>query len=128
MTDFEETIRKALRGDADDPNREASNTAAGMVLESFRGASRTTTLFAWMKMLGTLGIAMVAALTFFAVDSTRAQIASAACFTVGFTGFGMWWIWYWMFLNRNSTLREIKRMELQIAELRESGREPAASP
>ena len=30
----------------------------------------------------------------------------------------MWWIWYWMFLNRNAALREIKRLELQIAEVR----------
>jgi hypothetical protein len=33
-------------------------------------------------------------------------------------GFAMWWIWYWMVLNRNAALREMKRVELQLAELR----------
>lgn len=53
-----------------------------------------------------------------AAESPRAQLVWATLFLTGFVGFAMWWIWYWMLLGRNATLRELKRPELQIAELR----------
>jgi len=74
-----------------------------------------------MKMVGTMTVALVSGFAFFFVESTQAQIACALMLLVGFTGFGVWWLWYWMVLNRNATLREIKRLELQLAELRVSG-------
>ena len=114
MTEFDDTIRNALRDDSEDE----VPAMPGLLIDSFRGRSRATTLFAWMKMSGTMAICCVAGALFFVADSARAQLAWATLFVTGFVGFAMWWIWYWMFLNRNVALREIKRLELQIAELR----------
>lgn len=119
MSDLENMIRTALRDD------EATSVApdAGVgtqLVERFLRHSRWVAGFARMKMGGTLLISIVSAIVFFAADSERTQLACAALFVVGFAGFGMWWTWYWMMLTRGATLREIKRLELQISALNAS--------
>jgi Zn-dependent protease with chaperone function len=119
MSELDDLIRHALRDDAETPPPD--ETVTGRVLAHFLRRTRWVAGFAWMKMIGTLLISAVSAGCFFAAETTRAQIAWATLFMAGFVGFAMWWIWYWMILNRNDALRELKRLELQIAELR--GRE-----
>jgi hypothetical protein len=116
MSELEDLIRNALREDEEAPPEAPG--VAGRMTELFLRRSRWVAAFAWMKMGGTLAISLGAALAFSASDSTRWQIVWSALFVVGFVGFGTWWIWYWMVLNRNAALREMKRIELQLAELR----------
>ena len=116
MSELDDLIRRAL-GEADDGGL-PDEPFGGRILERFLRRSRIVAGFAWMKMTGTLLICTVATALFFTAETTRAQIVWATVFTVGFVGFAMWWIWYWMMLNRNAALRELKRLELQIAELR----------
>ena len=116
MSQLENLIRDALRSDEIDGS--AERPIAGQLVDHFLRRSRWVAGFAWMKMGGTLLISFVAAGLFFGAETTRSQIAFASVFLVGFNGFAMWWIWYWMVLNRNAALREMKRIELQIAELR----------
>jgi len=116
MTEFEDLIKRALRDDsAESPG---SDERIPSLLDLFLRRSRWVAGFAWMKMLGTLGISTISAICFYVVDSPRGQLACAALCIVGFVAFAMWWTWYWQVLNRNAALREIKRLELQIAELR----------
>ena len=115
MSELEDLIRNALRDD-EEAVPEAPGIA-GRMTELFLRRSRWVAAFAWMKMGGTPAISMAAGAAFFTVESTRWQIC-ATLVTIGFMGFAMWWIWYWMVLNRNAALREMKRIELQLAELR----------
>lgn len=119
MTDLDDTIRKVLSEDAGEPGGDGTPSVPRMILDSFRGQSRSTTFFVWMKMSATLLLCCLAVLGFFLAESTRVQLAWSALFTIGFVGFAMWWIWYWMFLNCNATLREIKRLELEVAQMRD---------
>ena len=122
MTQLEDLIRDALKNaDSDDP---VERPLAGQVADHLLQRSRWVSAFAWMKMGGTLMISFVSAVFFFGAESTRAQIALASVFLTGFVGFAMWWIWYWMMLNRNAALREMKRIELQIAQLRDPAGQP----
>lgn len=120
MSQLEDWIRDAMRQNEEE---EAGSPPLSTELTNhFLQRSRWVAGFAWMKMVGTMTISTVAAIVFFTLDTTQAQIACAAVFLVGFIGFGIWWLWYWMVLNRNATLREIKRVELQLAELRDMAR------
>lgn len=124
MSELEDVIKRALREDAEAFAEDwpaAQSTPTSRLVELFLRRSRWVAGFAWMKMIGTLAIAIAAAIAFVLVESTKAQLACLGLFVVGFSGFGMWWIWYWQVVNRNAQLREIKRLELQIAELRASG-------
>ncbi|MGI9430761.1 MAG: DUF6768 family protein [Myxococcota bacterium] len=123
MSQLEDLIRDALQNH--DPDDAGEQPLAGQVADHFLRRSRWVAAFAWMKMGGTLTISIVAAVFFFGAETTRAQIAFASIFLTGFVGFAMWWLWYWMVLNRNAALREMKRIELQIAELRDPARESA---
>ena len=81
------------------------------------GQARWLTLFAGMKITGTIVIAALAAILYFQADSPKALIALASVFVVSMTGCVMSWMWYWLLVQRNSQTREIKRLELQIARL-----------
>ena len=100
MSELEDLIRNALRDD--DQTAAPDETPATRLVDLFMRHSRWVAGFAWMKMGGTLLICTFAAVSFFAAESSRAQLASATIFTAGFVGFAMWWIWYWMVLNRNA--------------------------
>jgi hypothetical protein len=121
MSQLEDLIRDALRHDEEAPP-EAPGMAA-RVTDLFLRRSRWVAALAWMKMGGTLAISVVAGAAFFGAESTRGQILCATLVVMGFVGFATWWIWYWMVLNRNAALRELKRIELQLAELRAHGRQ-----
>ena len=115
MSKLDTMIRDAVK--KEDP--ELEETLGGdEIANYFLSHSRLTRGFAYMKMIGTAAFALVSGVAFFTVDTTQAQIACAVGCLIGINGFGIWWLWYWMVLNRNSTLREIKRVELQLAEIR----------
>ena len=116
MSELEDLIRDALKSNEIDEGQH--EPLVGLLADRFLSQTRWVTMFAWMKMSGTLLISTVAAVLFFGAETTQAQIGWATAFLTGFVGFAMWWIWYWMMLNRNASIREIKRLELQIAEMR----------
>jgi len=114
MTKLETMIREVLQ--EQDPG--VDDSIGSELADFFLRRSRLATSFAFMKMAGTIIFSIGAGIFFFTVDTTQAQIASAVACLIGFIGFSIWWLWYWMVVNRNATLREIKRLELQVAELR----------
>lgn len=116
MSELENLIRDALKSNS--VVEERREPLVGLLTDRFLSQTRWVTMFAWMKMSGTLVISAVAAALFFGAETTQAQIGWATAFLAGFVGFAMWWIWYWMALNRNASIREIKRLELQIAQMR----------
>ena len=119
MNPNDEEIRRAFEREAEtgaiDAAREES--LQEMIAHSFRGQARWLTLFAGMKITGTVLIATLSALLYFRADSPKSLIALASIFIVSMTGCVMWWMWYWLLVQRNSQTREIKRLELQIARL-----------
>ena len=118
MTEFDAKIRRALQDEVTEiGDLGAEPSIPEMIAESFRGTSRWLAAYAMLKMAGAFAVATIAAVAFFQVESARAMIGWAAVFTVSGTAIVMWWMWYWMLINRNSELREIKRLELQIARL-----------
>ena len=121
MKDFDDSIRDALRADEADLGKSEPSIVEQMK-ESFRGRNR------WLVIMS------------FALMSVF-LVAAAYCGYQHFHGPGlngtqrMMWgmglmycvlsialikIWYWMELNKNAVLRELKRLELQVARLAES--------
>lgn len=54
---------------------------------------------------------------FFEAETTKELIAWAVGFCMGMMAVGTLKIWWWMEMEKNATIREIKRVELQIAVL-----------
>ena len=119
MKDIDEKIREALRKEDSELLEHYRNeqSISQMVVDSFRSRHR------WLVVLVfTIGTAIfllefVVAYRFLHVESTREMIAWATGFVVGVIAIAMMKVWYWLELNKNSLAREIKRLELELANL-----------
>ncbi len=119
MNELDDTIRSALKSQAQngaiDPDREP--TMRTQIADTFRGRLRWLALLAAFFRVVYLILAVIAAIQFFRVDGTRELIAYATLFLISVLATAFIKLWYWMLLIKNSVIREIKRLELQIAEL-----------
>src|SRR4051812_45836713 len=88
-----------------------------MVTHSFRGRARWLAIISGVKMIFFVIAAAVCVMQFFRTESTRWLIAWASLFIVFALGTSIMLVLYWLELNRNAVTRELKRLELRIAEL-----------
>jgi hypothetical protein len=119
MNSIDDKIREALRReDAELLKLSLEDSSLHDVLiESFRGKHRWLNVMAVVWTFVFVALAVVAAYQFFQAEDTQAMIAWATAFL----WFGLWVamikIWFWMEMQRHPITREIKRLELRIAEL-----------
>lgn len=88
-----------------------------MLLDSFRGRNRFLNAMAMAATIIVTILLIVSGYQFFQVESTRAMIAWASGFVTCAVATGLLKIWFWLELNKSAITREIKRLELQIANL-----------
>ena len=62
-------------------------------------------------------ITIYAGFQFFAAAETKELLMWAVIFIISASGVSMLKMWYWMEMNKNATIRELKRVELQVAHL-----------
>ncbi|MCH8218901.1 MAG: hypothetical protein IH892_19255 [Planctomycetes bacterium] len=121
MNDMNDTIRSALKSeaqlDAIDSNPELPMLT--QVAETFRGRFRWVALLAAFSRILFLIIAIIAVVQYFRVTETRELIAYATLFLVSIFATAVIKLLLFMLLIKNSVIREVKRLELQIAKLRE---------
>ncbi len=115
----DDPIKKALR-DADaatDFGPTQEETFRQMLAGTFKSQPRWMTAIAWIYILLFTAIAVVAAVQFFDTDAVKGQILWATVFLTSNMIVMILKMWFWMIMNRNRVLREVKRLELRIAEL-----------
>jgi uncharacterized membrane protein YciS (DUF1049 family) len=119
MKDIDEKIREALQQEDSELLEHYRNeqTIPQMVIDVFR--TRHRWLAMWVFTAGTVLFLLefVVAYQFFHAESTRAMIAWATGFVVCAIVIAMTKVWFWLELNKNSLAREIKRLELELANL-----------
>ena len=121
MNEIDERIREALA----DEDRELFDrldselSLPEMLAAPYRGKQR------WLMVLVTfwtvvfLALAVYAAVQYFQAADTHGLITWAVAFLTGIMGVSMLKIWFWLEIQKNSLLREIKRVELAVVQLRE---------
>jgi len=119
MKDIDEEIREALH--KEDPelleHYRGEQSIPQMVIDSFRSRHRWLVVVAFTEATVLSLLEFVVAYKFFHAESTREMIAWATGFVSFLFVIAMIKIWYWMELNKNSLAREIKRVELELANL-----------
>ena len=119
MKDLDRKISEALQQENHDISTEIGEEPSvfEMLMETCRGRRR------WMAVLGAfwtvvfLVLGILAAIQFFRAESTRDLLMWAAASIVCVSAVSMLKTWYFMEINKNAILREVKRLELQIARL-----------
>jgi hypothetical protein len=118
MNELDRKIREALPADEAEllgPLDEPSLWQ--QVLEMFQGRLR------WVSVLVAVGgvafavFMVVSAVCFFRAESMREMIAWAGGFGLSLIAVSVSRLWFWLLLHRNAVLREVKRVELQLARL-----------
>lgn len=120
---IDDKIRAALRKEDADllENFRGEAPFYEMLLDSFRGRNRFLNVMAFVATFIVMALLITSGYQFFQVESTRAMIGWAAGFVTCAVATGLLKIWFWLELNKNSITREIKRLELQIANLSRQG-------
>ena len=87
--------------------------AFGVLRGKNRFIIRMTVVFSFVFFL----IGVFAGFQFFDAIETNDLILWSVVFMTSMTGVGMLKMWYWMEMEKNATIREIKRVQLQVAHL-----------
>ena len=119
MKDIDDKIREALRKEDVELLEHYRGEASlhEMLIETFRGRHRWVNVLAFVGSCVIFVLLFVIAYQFFQAESTKAMIAWATGFLWGIMWIVMLKIWFYVEVNKNSITREIKRLELQLANL-----------
>ena len=116
MTDLDAKIRDALKAEDADLFGDEPGLPA-MVTESFRSKNRWLVWVVWVSIFIFTGIAAWTAYRFFTAETIDAKLEWGLIVALAMLSVVMLEQWYWMELQKNTVVREVKRVELQIARL-----------
>ncbi len=118
MNAFDDTVREALRAEDDDLLKDFSEpNMLNQALSTLRRGTR------WINALGMVftfvffGLQIWCAVRFFNATEVQHMIAWATGFLFCALAVAMLKMWFWMQMDKYVVLREIKRLELQVAKL-----------
>lgn len=118
MKDIDELITRSLTDDeATDFNRLGEQGMFEKIAETFRGKSRVLALLVVFYKVLVAGVAIYAIVQYFGATEVQQQILWSSLAIICVISAGILKIWFWMELNKNAVMREIKRLELQVARL-----------
>ncbi len=110
----DEQIKRMIEDNYDDSREDGIRSMLG---EFYSRKMAATSAFIWVVAMVYLGGAVYSAIAFFHTEQTRSQIMYAALFICCISIIGFLKVFAWQLLYRNSIKREIKRLELRLAEL-----------
>ncbi len=120
MSKIDEQLRQALgSGDGVDPFEPSEEE--GLIWQAFdlfRGQQKFWNVLVVVFTFIFMGVIIYSAVRFFDAETTQMQIMWSVIFIWGVLAVAMLKMWAWMQMNKNSLVREIKRLELQIAAMK----------
>ena len=119
MNNIDAKIRRALEATDTDLADEfdGDQSMMEMVFDTFRGTQKWLTFLSIFWGLVFMAGSVFSIIQVFKAQETREIILWGLGFVFCFSAVAMMKVWFWMQMNRNSILREIKRVELQVARL-----------
>lgn len=118
MSKLDKTIRDALSAeDAAFLAQLEDRSPIQEALGTFSGKWGVMNLFAALVTFAMFGFAVYCAWHAFNVTDLRETVLWSAGALLGMMAVAMLKMYFWMEMNKNVTLREVKRLELQVARL-----------
>lgn len=93
----------------------------GMLGRVFTGGLRRWAALAMAMTLVATGLTFWTGYEFFTAADTGSRVFWGVLVLAAFHAVGSFKLWLFMEMNRNSVLREVKRVELELARLRDGG-------
>ena len=119
MTDIDDTIRRALSPDDLRAYEELSRAESPLqaTIAAFRTQHAAISVAGFL--VGTACLVLGAYAVWRAAEATeiKPMLGWAGVAAFGFFFMGLLKLWFWMEMQKNSVVREVKRLELQVASL-----------
>lgn len=116
MTNINDKILQAMQDEQGDyQSLEEKSTVLGLIAQSFKGTFRYTFIFVVLMQLAFAGLAVFCGYHLLQAVEASSKVDWLAGVILAAIAFGIARLWFFMELNRLSVLREIKRVEMQIA-------------
>ncbi len=116
----EKDIQKMI---ADNYEESKEDTLRGMIRDFYNRKNTSSIILVWVYFIMWSAIAYYCACAFFDTEDTQKQIMYSAIFIICVQMCGLVKILGWIMIYRNSLKREIKRLEIRIAELNQTVKE-----
>jgi fatty acid desaturase len=118
MTDLDNKIREALNeAGIESPDFGNDDTLRSMISDAYAGKLRWMFVWATIWQLVFFGVWIWSGFRFFDVSGVEEKILWATVFLMSGMMMSMIKMLHWMTINRNRVLREVKRLELEVARL-----------
>jgi len=126
MNDLDQAIRQSLSAeDAALLDRLGADHALHrQVLATFEGHLRWFNVAGWIAGVALFGVACVLAWRFLQAEELAAMLRWGAASALAFAGLALIKVWFWLELQKNAIVREVKRLEVQVASLAAQLRRP----
>lgn len=122
MSNIDRAIRDALsKEDAEFLSRFEDKNPIGEALDTFSGRWGAMNIFAAVITFAVFGAFVYCAWQMFSADALRDAVRWSAGAIVAALAVAMLKIYFFMEMNKNVLLREVKRLELQVARLAARG-------
>ena len=126
MNDLDQAIRQSLSAeDAALLDRLGADRALhGQVLATFEGRLRWINVAGWIAGVALFAVACVLAWRFVQAEELRDMLRWGAASALAFAGIALIKVWFWLELQKNAIVREVKRLEVRVASLAAQLRRP----
>lgn len=123
MTSLDQAIRQALSAEDAEflAKFEREQPMHEQIFGTFSGPSGGLNVLAAIFTFAIFGAFCYCVWQFFQASETRDLIFWSAAAIAAVIAVGFLKIWFWMELQKNQVLREVKRLELQVARLHSAG-------
>ena len=125
MNNLDEQIRAALKAEDAEVLSHYNGDAPihEMMIELYQGRRRWLNLVLTVASFGLFGLMLLCGYRFFNAESVRDMIAWATGSLMLFMWLVLFKLWFWLEMLKNSVIREVKRVELQVALLNTTPKE-----
>lgn len=126
MRDFDRAVRESLSAeDAALFDRLGADQALHrQVLDTFEGRHRWFNVTGWIAGFALFAAGAVMAFRFVGAEETGEMLRWGGGAALAFAGLALVKIWFWLELHTNAVVREVKRLEVQVASLAAQVRRP----
>jgi uncharacterized protein DUF6768 len=126
MNDLDQAIRQSLSAeDAALLDRLGADQAFHrQVLATFEGRLRWFNVGGWIAGVALFGVASILAWRFVQAEELGDMLRWGAGASLAFAGVALIKMWFWLELQKNAIVREVKRLEVQVASLAAQLRRP----
>jgi hypothetical protein len=126
MTDLDQAIRESLSSEDTElfDRLGADQALHRQVLATFEGQLRWFNIGGWIAGFVLFGVASVSAWRFVEAQELDDMLRWGGASALAFAGLALIKVWFWLELQKNAIVREVKRLEVQVASLAAQLRRP----